>query len=282
MYKFHERKPKKFFFNLDDKQYLYNNEVRSALSAKDILTNQIKKVNIPLEKIVSLPELQKKVAKMVSNVFLCILGDIQYRLAKFHNNTEQDELEIREIAVPPHLKSCMNLRNQEDENENSKLEEEEEEEEKSVSNNKIENNNKITEKSVESKQDKESSGRNDKKSGSDIGKEMLISNKISEGDNLINNDDKLKNKKSEITDLTDVTKNNNKNISKEENNEEKENSSDDLDDLDDMDFDMNEEEHDTHYPKYFIKDKSIIQLNDYPDSMKEFNNKIIDSQNAFD
>ncbi len=55
-----------------------------------------------------------------------------------------------------------------------------------------------------------------------------------------------------------------------------------MDDFDDMNFDMNEEEEDTHYPKYFIKDKSIIQMNEFPDSIKESNNQVIDSQNAFE
>ena len=49
-----------------------------------------------------------------------------------------------------------------------------------------------------------------------------------------------------------------------------------------MNFDMNEEEQDTHYPKFFIKDKSIIQLNDSPESINELNNKIIESQNGFE
>jgi len=66
------------------------------------------------------------------------------------------------------------------------------------------------------------------------------------------------------------------------NEEEKNNTSDDFDDFDDMNFDMNEEEQDTHYPKFFIKDKSIIQLNDSPESINELNNKIIESQNGFE
>ena len=291
LYKFHGRKPKKFFFNLDDKQYLYNNEVKSALSTKENLTNsQKKKVNIPLERAVSLPEVQKKVANLVSNVFLCILGDIQYRLAKFHNDTEQDESEIKEIAVPPHLKSCENLRDPEDEDENSKFEEEEEDEKSASKEDKKEEEKNMSKEDIkEEEEEKEENNKNEKSVGSKgeiissdkkINKELIISEKISEGEKLINNEEKLKNKKSEISDLTDFTKNNNKLISKEENNEEeKNNSSDDFDDIDDMDFDMNEEEADTHYPKYFIKDKSIIQLNDYPESMNEMNNHIIDSQN---
>ena len=286
LYKFHGRKPKKFFFNLDDKQYMmYNTEVKSALSTKDNLTNHLKKVNAPLEKTVSLPELQKKVAKMVSNIFLCILGDIQYRLAKFHNDAEKDENEIKEIAVPPHLKSCENLRDPEDEDENSKYEEEEEEENKILSKegkNNEENDKLISKDKINESKEDENSENKDNKNESNKRQEIIISNKQSEEDKIINNEEKLKNKKISITDLTDVTKNNDKNITKDENNEEKNNSSDDLDDFDDMDFDMNEEEEDTHYPKYFVKDKSIIQLNEYPDSIHELKNKDIDSQNGFD
>ena len=71
-------------------------------------------------------------------------------------------------------------------------------------------------------------------------------------------------------------------ISKEEEEKNDENDNNSFDDFDDMNFDMNEEEEDTHYPKYFIKDKSIIQMNEYPDSIKEINNQVMDSQNAFE
>ena len=47
---------------------------------------------------------------------------------------------------------------------------------------------------------------------------------------------------------------------------------------------MNEEEVDTHYPKFFVKDKNIVQLNEYPESINDFENRalVMDSQNAFD
>ena len=50
-------------------------------------------------------------AYLVSNVFICILGGIQHRLKTFNNNDENDEGEIKEIAVHPHIKSYNKLRN---------------------------------------------------------------------------------------------------------------------------------------------------------------------------
>ena len=304
LYKFNRRKPKKFFFNLDDKQFLYNTDIKSALSTKEKATNnsQKKKANMPIEKAVNLPELQKKVSNLVSNVFLCIIGDIQYRLAEFQNKSEQDEIEINEIAVPPHLKSCKILRNPEDDDELNKSEEEEDEEEEKDEKNQEEKEDeekeegkdeegkddliKNEEKSNQSKQnivnEKENSESKSEKESSNNKKEIVISEKSSSGEKTKTKDDKLKSQKIDISDLTDITKNNDKFISKEEENEENNNISDNLDDFDDMNFDMNEEEEDTHYPKYFIKDKSIIQMNEFPDSIKESNNQVIDSQNAFE
>ena len=291
LYKFNRRKPKKFFFNLDDKQFLYNNDIKSALSTKDNVTNtsQKKKMNMPIEKIVNLPELQKNVANLVSNVFLCILGDIQHRLKTF-NNDEKDEGEITEIAVPPHIKSCNELRNQEDDNEIYKSEEEDEEEEEKDEKNQEEKEEKEgkndiikKEKSIKSKENEiENSGNKSEKESSNNKKELIISEKASSGEKLKSKDDKLKSQKIDISDLIDITKTNNKMISKEEEEKNDENNNNSFDDFDDMNFDMNEEEEDTHYPKYFIKDKSIIQMNEYPESIKEMNNKIIDSQNAFE
>ena len=304
LYKFNRKKPKKFFFNLDDKQFLYNTDIKSALSTKEKATNnsQKKKANMPIEKAVNLPELQKKVSNLVSNVFLCIIGDIQYRLAEFQNKSEQDEIEINEIAVPPHLKSCKILRNPEDDDELNKSEEEEDEEEEKDEKNQEEKEDeekeegkdeegkddliKNEEKSNQSKQnivnEKENSESKSEKESSNNKKEIVISEKSSSGEKTKTKDDKLKSQKIDISDLTDITKNNDKFISKEEENEENNNISDNLDDFDDMNFDMNEEEEDTHYPKYFIKDKSIIQMNEFPDSIKESNNQVIDSQNAFE
>ena len=243
---------------------------------------------MPIEKIVNLPELQKNVANLVSNVFLCILGDIQHRLKTF-NNDEKDEGEITEIAVPPHIKSCNELRNQEDDNEMFKSEEEDEEEEKDEKNQEEkeekEGKNDIIkkEKSIKSKENEiENSGNKSEKESSNNKKELIISEKASSGEKLKSKDDKLKSQKIDISDLIDITKTNNKMISKEEEEKNDENNNNSFDDFDDMNFDMNEEEEDTHYPKYFIKDKSIIQMNEYPESIKEMNNKIIDSQNAFE
>ena len=268
LYKFKTKKPKKFFFNLEDKQYLYNIDNKSAVSTKEIATanSQIKKVNnvnVPIEKAIT-PELRKNVANLISNVFLCILGDIQYRLAKYHNDIDKDENEIKEIAVPPHLKSCSDLRNPEEEDDFNKSEEEEEE--------KSEKKEELIEKenennSIKSKEEENSENKNDKIS-SDEKKEIIISEKNSEKEKILDKEEKLKNEKIEITDIIDISKNNDKNMidgdNDENNNEnEDENYNNNDDDFDDMDFDMNEEEEDTHIPKFFVKDKSIIQLNEY-------------------
>jgi hypothetical protein len=268
LYKFKTKKPKKFFFNLEDKQYLYNIDNKSAVSTKEIATanSQIKKVNnvnVPIEKAIT-PELRKNVANLISNVFLCILGDIQYRLAKYHNDIDKDENEIKEIAVPPHLKSCSDLRNPEEEDDFNKSEEEEEE--------KSEKKEELIEKenennSIKSKEEENSENKNDKIT-SDEKKEIIISEKNSEKEKILDKEEKLKNEKIEITDIIDISKNNDKNMidgdNDENNNEnEDENYNNNDDDFDDMDFDMNEEEEDTHIPKFFVKDKSIIQLNEY-------------------
>jgi adenylate cyclase 10 len=268
LYKFKTKKPKKFFFNLEDKQYLYNIDNKSAVSTKEIATanSQIKKVNnvnVPIEKAIT-PELRKNVANLISNVFLCILGDIQYRLAKYHNDIDKDENEIKEIAVPPHLKSCSDLRNPEEEDDFNKSEEEEEE--------KSEKKEELIEKenennSIKSKEEENSENKNDK-INSDEKKEIIISEKNSEKEKILDKGEKLKNEKIEITDIIDISKNNDKNMidgdNDENNNEnEDENYNNNDDDFDDMDFDMNEEEEDTHIPKFFVKDKSIIQLNEY-------------------
>ena len=290
LYKFNRRKPKKFFFNLDDKRIMYNNtDLKSALSTKENITNsQNKKVNVSIEKPTSLPELQKKVSKLVSSVFLCILGDIQYRLAKYDNrNIELEENEFFEIAVPPHLKSCDELRNSDNEDDNKSYEEEEE---KSESKEGKKEEQKCSNKNnglIKSK-DEENYSKSGKSENSEKSQKLINNNieKISLGNNNVKEkEEKFRNKKSENTDVTDEPINKNNLIKNENNQEENNNNSEnDLDDIDDMDFDMNEEEEDTHYPKYFVKDKSIVQLNEYPESINELDNRAInmDSQNAFD
>ena len=285
LYKFNKRKPKKFFFNLDDKQIMYNNDKKSALSTKENFTNsQRKKVNISFEKSPSLPELQKKVANIVSNVFLFILGDIQYRLAKFNNDIETDENEIKEIAVPPHLKSCETYRNSDNEDDNKSDEEEEEEEEKEEKEEKKEEEN---EEEIDKKSKKEETYSIDKSEKEINNEEKIILGK--NNNNINEGDEKFRIKKSLNTDVTDEPKIKN-NIKKDDddnnNNNEGENNDnlDYFDDIDDMDFNMNEEEVDTHYPKFFVKDKNIVQLNEYPESINDFENRalVMDSQNAFD
>ena len=49
-----------------------------------------------------------------------------------------------------------------------------------------------------------------------------------------------------------------------------------MEDLDFFNFDKDEddeEDEDTHVPKYFIKDKNIIQLNDYPELINGIGNQ---------
>ena len=104
--------------------------------------------------------------------------------------------------------------------------------------------------------------------------------------NINEGDEKFRIKKSLNTDVTDEPKINN-NIKKDDDNNNEEENNDNLDyfdDIDDMDFNMNEEEVDTHYPKFFVKDKNIVQLNEYPESINDFENRalVMDSQNAFD
>ena len=284
LYKFNKRKPKKFFFNLDDKQIMYNNDKKSALSTKENITNsQRKKVNISFEKSPSLPELQKKVANIVSNVFLFILGDIQYRLAKFNNDIETDDNEIKEIAVPPHLKSCENYRNSDNEDDNKSDEEEEEEEEKEEKEEKKEEEN---DEEIDKKSKKEETYSIDKSEKEINNEEKIILGK--NNNNINEGDEKFRIKKSLNTDVTDEPKikNNIKKDDDDNNNNEGENNDnlDYFDDIDDMDFNMNEEEVDTHYPKFFVKDKNIVQLNEYPESINDFENRalVMDSQNAFD
>ena len=47
---------------------------------------------------------------------------------------------------------------------------------------------------------------------------------------------------------------------------------------------MDEDDEDTHIPKFFTKDKNIIQLNDYPELIHDLDNQVlqIDSPNAYE
>ena len=67
-----------------------------------------------------------------------------------------------------------------------------------------------------------------------------------------------------MTDLPKNPKNQIKMINNDNNNS--------FQDFDDIDFDMDEDDEDTHIPKFFIKDKNIIQLNDYPELINDLDN----------
>ena len=47
---------------------------------------------------------------------------------------------------------------------------------------------------------------------------------------------------------------------------------------------MDGDDENTHIPKFFIKDKNIIQLNDYPELINDLDNRgiRIDSPNEYD
>jgi len=95
-----------------------------------------------------------------------------------------------------------------------------------------------------------------------------------------NKDEKIK--KSENSDVTDVTKSQNQ-VKGQLKLDEKNNS---FQDFDDINFDMDdddEDDDDTHIPKFFTKDKNIIQLNDYPELINDLDNQAIrlDSHNVY-
>ena len=63
-----------------------------------------------------------------------------------------------------------------------------------------------------------------------------------------------------------------------------ENNNNSFQDFDHIDFDMDEDDEDTPIPKFFTKDKNIIQLNDYPELIHDLDNQVlqIDSPNAYE
>ena len=65
-------------------------------------------MSIQQEKMLELPDLKKKVVDLFCKVFICILGDIQYRLDRYSDERD-DESGKRGIKVPPHLKCCEKL-----------------------------------------------------------------------------------------------------------------------------------------------------------------------------
>ena len=336
LYRTNKKKPKKFFFNLDDKQTVRNsgnnNKDQSNKDVKNNANSPMKRrFSVQQERIFEIPDLKKKVADLFSKVFLCIIGDIQYRLSNYNEDNEEEALMLwgKGIRVPPHIKRFAYLNKENDSSsmslkgEESESKDEENESSKNNGNGIVMNNVKkiLVKGSNDSKKDKGIlRGKNQKhsfrqteedkdESKDDSSKEELNSfrgekddkikksqnsgsknNKNSKGSkgskgskNEINSysvkssknkDDK--NKKSENS-VTDATKS--QNLMKIE---EKNNSIQDFDislDLDDDDDD----DDDTHIPKFFTRDKNIIQLNDYPEMIKDLDNQVfrLDSHNEY-
>ena len=111
LYRMYRKKPKKFFFNLEEKQTVRNNKDQSN---KDIKNNNAlnakRRISLQQEKSFKISELQKQTVDIFSKVFLCILGDIQYRLTNFKDEVDENTaMGRRGIKIPPHLKSCSYL-----------------------------------------------------------------------------------------------------------------------------------------------------------------------------
>ena len=353
LYRMDRKKPKKFFFNIDEKQMIRNNKLTSNKDMKNSITasNLKRRISVQQEKIVEIPELKKKAVDLFSKVFLCILGNIQYRLEDFKDEFDEDTK--KGIKVPPHIKSCsylncqepnysaLNDEEEEVEEKESKIVEEKEiienndndnMEEKNIEienhsskknsmemlrapnkekiekesnhsihdsnkNSKKSSSNKISFKSSKSKEDEKSvkmkSDENNKNNGEIIistnKKEVNSNSENTSGEaksknkeeESKNKEDESKNKeeggkKSTNSDITDATKR-----IKLVNNDENNNSSQDDDDIDFDDYDGDDEN--THIPRFFMRDKNIIQLNDYPEQIKDFGNNALrfDSHNVY-
>ena len=65
-----------------------------------------RRFSVQQERIFEIPDLKKKVADLFSKVFLCIIGDIQYRLSNYNEDNEEEALMLwgKGIRVPPHIK----------------------------------------------------------------------------------------------------------------------------------------------------------------------------------
>ena len=91
LYRTYKKKPKKLFFNLDEKQSLHNNNKdQSNKEVKNSVTVLKKRMSIQQEKMLELPVLKKKVVDLFCKVFICILGDIQYRIDKYSNEGDDE------------------------------------------------------------------------------------------------------------------------------------------------------------------------------------------------
>ena len=72
--------------------------------------------------------MKKTVSSLFSKVFLCILGDIQYRLTNYKDEDEDDNINHilrKSIQIPPHIKSFSYLNKESDINVNASDSEEE-------------------------------------------------------------------------------------------------------------------------------------------------------------
>jgi hypothetical protein len=353
LYRTYKKKPKKLFFNLDEKQSLHNaNKDQSNKEVKNSVTVLKKRMSIQQEKMLELPDLKKKVVDLFCKVFICILGDIQYRLDRYSDDGDEDSVK-RGIKVPPHLKSCENLNhetnnynykyyyNSENEEEESEIEngiengnengskakeQEDKENEKNMANS-IDNNDnndnvnnniilgsesskenvlrgKKKEKEEESNSCKIESNRqssekvineikNSKEetsfkfeNGSTKNKNTTTNNKNTKRDIFSSSENtsiggKSKNKdgankfrKSDYTKITDGTKSQNQ-IKTQTQLENNEGSHGGFQDFEESNFDMDEDDEDnvqTHIPRYFTKDKTIVQLKEYPELINDFDN----------
>jgi hypothetical protein len=334
LYRTDKKKPKKFFFNLDDKQTVRNNNNKDQ-SNKDVKNNVSsanlkRRFSVQQERIFEIPDLKKKVADLFSKVFLCIIGDIQYRLSNYKEETEDDALMLwrKGIRIPPHIKSFSHLNKEKDVNSSMSINAEDsesknDEENDILDNNKCEDivnnviNNVIANGSGDSLKKKENKevlrGKNESTSFRQSANKLYLKesnskeeaeeksfkeenieeskkdlntgsrnskkevNSISEKSSR-KKDEKIK--KSENSDVTDATKS--QNILRNQIKVEEKNDSQDFDDIDlNMDDEDDDNDDDTHIPKFFTKDKNIIQLNDYPEMIKDLDNQVIglDSHN---
>jgi hypothetical protein len=311
-----------------------------------------KRMSIQQEKMLELPVLKKKVVDLFCKVFICILGDIQYRIDKYSNEGDEESGK-RGIKVPPHLKSCENLNyennnynykyyyNSENEEEESEFEngngngnengskaneQENKENEKNVTNS-IDNNDnndngnnniilgiesskenclrgKNKEKEKESNSSKIISNRQSSEkiineiknckeetsfkfeNGSNKNKNIATNNKntkreifsssenTSIGGKSKNKDGINKFRKSDHTKVTDGTKSQNQ-IKSQTQMENNEGSHEGFQEFEESNFDMDEDDEDnvqTHIPRFFTKDKTIVQLKEYPELINDFDN----------
>ena len=316
------------------------NKDQSNKEIKSSGTTLKKRASIKQEKILEVPVLKKKVVSIFCKVFLCILGDIQYRLAKY-SDEKDDEFGRRGIKVPPHLKSCSHLNignnynynnnryDSENENEEESEEKEEKEEENEINdnnnNNLIENDNIINNDDIignesskknvlrANKKEKESNNSNlnnnsniqstqklneiknsreenilkfeeDNENNVDVNviknnKNMLSSSENTSIEGKSKNKEGIsKNRKSENS-VTDATKGKNQTPIQLENNNSFQNFNDSI-------FDMDDEEDDEkiHIPKFFTKDKTILQLKEFPELINVLDNNDIrlDSNNVYE